>query len=925
MTQAPLQYLIFLKDRVSQRFEYKSDVRSVALGKNMYRIAFIGGKSYNYGFDRVKYYPLKSTREGVRIYEGGNLHRSFDTVDYYGKYLIFRGKGGRSKPIEESSDIEICDIKNDVDRSQSIIDYFRDSLKGLNSISFEVETDDSESTGCDQISTKILVRALDEIDMQDSRSALSNYVDGVKPSLTKCEGLLIYPFGCNESQKLAVETTLQNSMSIIEGPPGTGKTQTILNIVANLIVQNKRVAIVSNNNSAVFNVSEKLEKYGYGFVVASLGSNKNKGEFFEKLKHQVVDPSFEISKDREEECRAEIGSIDEILTKSFLYKNRLATLESQLLDAEIEFDHVKAEQPIVQEIKTALDNKFYRKWGVAKILHCKELLSKIDFEKKLPLLTKLRLVMSYGLLDVKSIYAYRDELPSYVNHKFYELTISLMVGEIAEIKSWLELNSYESNLEQFTKISKELFNGVLYRKYNNLSDSEFLLYDYKSKFEEFTNHYPVVTSSTLSLHTSIPDGFLFDYLIIDESSQVDVIKSAVCFSCSRNVVIVGDSMQLSHIVSPDSKAVSEQLQTKYNIDQAYNYVEKNILNSLKSLYGDSLKSVMLKEHYRCHPTIIGFCNKKYYNNELVIMTQMEGGRSPFRIIETKICGCNDRQNQRQADETNLYLRENYSDNYSSVGIISPYRDHANLLQRTLPNGAEADTIHKFQGREKGTIIFNTVRGKVSTFLDNPNLINVAVSRAEREFVVVKPESMELPHGTNIGDLIRYMYYTADSESIVVEGKVRSVFDLLYKEYNREFAAFKMSNKKIKGSAAEIIISKLLVRLLEDPRYSSIIFQQEYALRDLIKDYHLLTNDEVQFIKNNSKLDFLLYNKIDNSPVLAIEVDGVAFHSDQKQQERDRKKDHILEVFNLPLLRLSTDGFSEESQIVESLQNAMKLS
>ena len=225
MTQAPLQYLIFLKDRVSQRFEYKSDVRSVVLDEDTYCITFAVGKSYNYGFDRVKCYPLKSTREGVRIYECGNLHRSFDTVDYYGKYLMFRGKAGRSKPIEESSDIEICDIKNDVDRSQSIIDYFRDSLKGLNSISFEVETDDSEAKGCDQISTEILLRALDGVDIQDSRSALSNYVDGIKPSITNGDGLLIYPFGCNESQKLAVETTLQNSMSIIEGPPGTGKTQ----------------------------------------------------------------------------------------------------------------------------------------------------------------------------------------------------------------------------------------------------------------------------------------------------------------------------------------------------------------------------------------------------------------------------------------------------------------------------------------------------------------------------------------------------------------------------------------------------------------------------------------------------------------------------------------------------------------------------
>ena len=49
---------------------------------------------------------------------------------------------------------------------------------------------------------------------------------------------------------------------MIQGPPGTGKTQTILNIIANILVQGKTVMVVSNNNSATANVLEKLQKYG---------------------------------------------------------------------------------------------------------------------------------------------------------------------------------------------------------------------------------------------------------------------------------------------------------------------------------------------------------------------------------------------------------------------------------------------------------------------------------------------------------------------------------------------------------------------------------------------------------------------------------------------------------------------------------------
>lgn len=252
--------------------------------------------------------------------------------------------------------------------------------------------------------------------------------------------------------------------------------------------------------------------------------------------------------------------------------------------------------------------------------------------------------------------------------------------------------------------------------------------------------------------------------------------------------------------------------------------------------------------------------------------------------------------------------------------------HADILQKQLPDGAEADTIHKFQGREKDVIIFNTVRNKIGEFIDNPNLINVAISRAVKEFIVVKPESMELPHGTNIGDMIRYICYTTDPNETIVKGSICSVFDLLYKEYNKVFISFLSSNNKIKGSPAEIILHKLLHEdILSKAQFSSIDMVREYRLRDLIRDFQSFSEDEVRFIRNNSRLDFLLYNKIDKIPVLAIEVDGVSFHDNELQQERDSKKNHILEIIGLPLLRLSTDGHSEEARIIENLNAAMGLS
>lgn len=621
-------FIVYLKNKTSQKFEYKSDVSSVVCTGNGYSITFNNGRSYNYGTDKVQYYPFVSTRQNVYIYENGRLNKTFNTVDDYGRYLILRNGDQCSRPIENNAEIEICDIKKDTKQAESVIDYFKEILSRSGGVSFDFHSEEEENKNPNQVSLQILLKALDDINVSDPKSALSKYVSGVNPPVSEPKETLIYPFGCNESQKLA--------------------------------------------------------------------------------------------------------------------------------DAEIEYRHIQVEQPLSNETKAALDQKFNRRWNFNKALKLKNLLPVIDAKNKLSLIGKIRFILQYGFRALNHVDKYREELDVYANHKFYELYINKVENEISDAENWLTAHNEEANLKRFIETSKEIFNGVLFKKYSRLDKASFNVDDYRNRFKEFTKHYPVILSSTLSLHTSISKHYLFDYLIIDESSQVDIIKSAVCFSCCRNVVVVGDSMQLTHIVDKQSKEVAEQLRAEYNMASAYDYVEQNILNSLKILYGDKIQSVLLKEHYRCHPTIIGFCNKKYYNNNLVVMTN--GDNHPFRIIETNIAGGRENYNQRQIDETDLFIRTNYFADCTQVGVIAPYRKHADMLQEQLPDGTEADTIHKFQGREKDVIIFNTVKNRIGAFIDNPNLINVAVSRAVKEFIVVKPASMEFPHGTNIGDLIRYMCY-----------------------------------------------------------------------------------------------------------------------------------------------------------------------
>ena len=108
---------------------------------------------------------------------------------------------------------------------------------------------------------KFLSKQYEKITCVSPGSVLAKYLHPTALKKPQHDQMPIFPFGFNLSQKSAAEKALNGQISVIEGPPGTGKTQTILNIIANAIMNKKTVAVVSNNNAATANVLEKLQKY----------------------------------------------------------------------------------------------------------------------------------------------------------------------------------------------------------------------------------------------------------------------------------------------------------------------------------------------------------------------------------------------------------------------------------------------------------------------------------------------------------------------------------------------------------------------------------------------------------------------------------------------------------------------------------------
>ena len=446
--------------------------------------------------------------------------------------------------------------------------------------------------------------------------------------------------------------------------------------------------------------------------------------------------------------------------------------------------------------------------------------------------------------------------------------------------------------------------------------------------EELVNQYPVVLSTTFSARTAVPD-MVYDYLIMDEASQVSIETGALALTCAKNAVIVGDTLQLPNVVTDEDKLKLDSIFKEYKVMEGYNCAEYSFLQSVCAVI-PNVKQTLLREHYRCHPKIINFCNQRFYGGNLLIMTEDKDEPNVLTAIKTAP-GHHTRghYNQREIDVVKEEIMPNLHDE-TDIGIITPYNQQVNEFNHQIP-AIEAATIHKYQGREKDTIIMSVVDDEISDFADDSNLLNVAISRAKKHFCLVVSGNEQERAGNitdleeragNITDLVDYIAYNNFS---VTESKISSIFDYLYSQYTAERMAFLAGHRNISEYDSENLTFSLIENIIhEHPEYAHLGVFCHTPLRTVVRDWSLLNDDERKYISHYSThLDFLIVNHVTKKPVLAIETDGYKFHHEETDQhQRDEMKNHILDAYGLPLLRLSTTGSGEKDKIIKALKDIM---
>ena len=455
-------------------------------------------KTYRYRAEKVQLLKVQSRIDPSQfiITVDGNPLSQVDEILDFGPFYRFL-RTGKTALTYPKSQVELQKNCLTNQKQAGVFGYFKETAEavslvaegGLNILSAQYERTKSVS----------------------DEAVLSCYLDpSKKPAVRALPEAVIYPFGLNQSQKTAVENALSSQVSIIQGPPGPGKTQTILNIIANAVRNGQTVAVVSNNNSATLNVAEKLEKKGLSFLTAFLGSRANKDHFLEAQTGRYPDMSaWVLEPEEKSQLDQEVTGLSKELSEMLNGKNRIAAIEQELLHLTPE-QHYFGEyystyvQAPKDEVKGLSSQKILSLW-LEYEQHAQQ-------ESKLGLLQKISILFRFNRSALKVFLQAPELVIPYLQRQFYVVRRQELMEERAQLEKKLEQYAFDQKMEELTEKSLRLFRAELSEKFHWKEPRKcFETRDFRGRSQEFNREYPIILSTTYSIKGTLNFEHTYSY------------------------------------------------------------------------------------------------------------------------------------------------------------------------------------------------------------------------------------------------------------------------------------------------------------------------------------------------------------------------------------------------------------------------------
>ncbi|MCJ8291859.1 MAG: ATP-binding protein [Crocinitomicaceae bacterium] len=544
----------------------------------------------------------------------------------------------------------------------------------------------------------------DLADSDDYSGALNSILTNTSKLEDKPEVDSRVPSILSEGQGKVLENALRYSKSIVIGPPGTGKSFTIANVAIDHVLREKSVLIVSKTDEAVDVVLEKLTELGLGTAAMRPGKKGYAREIRKRIKLLLMKSYRQGLEKRTKEVNYE----------SYYNKLELIKLEEQFNEA--------------------LDKEL--KWG--------NLL--FENRNKTSVLSKLK----KRYIKWKTKYA----IPNWIISEQYYTKKKFLLKNHQK----LALFGYEEQLNRFLKTNRSDLVGFL-KAINaySLSKQEALFEELD--FSQLLRTFPIWLCKLSDLYEALPlQKDLFDLVIIDEASQVDLASIMPALQRAKKVMVVGDPNQLRHF-SFVARGQQDSLKRKIGLDgirsDLLNYRDSSILDICFEQSKSSDEVVFLDEHFRGNEELLAFSNKNFYGGQLKVMKSLPVHQYQSLWIENCDGIRTDKGiNELEIDRLIKHIKEIQAMNkvtgsITSIGVLSPFRNQSErIIERIREEIGVAvvkkhrimvGTPYSFQGNERDVMIISwcvdeQTHPSALRYLNNPQIFNVAVTRAKRKVI-----------------------------------------------------------------------------------------------------------------------------------------------------------------------------------------------
>ena len=509
------------------------------------------------------------------------------------------------------------------------------------------------------------------------------------------------PAMLSKTQEHIVRDALKYPLRLVIGPPGTGKSFTIAALATEMLGRGKSVLIASKNVEAVDVVADKIERdLGLNDIIVRAS---RKG-FRKAAQVRLKNISYGI--ELKDVNKRDLNRADVILAG---FNKKIKKLEKEIID---QHKNHLSEGEFLANYAGGFFDKIKMEW--------------LTFRRKSK--TPIWILMNWLEKEIEKKNLF---LKKYIKQFFF----------------YYLKQAFRHSRSDLNAMNKAMRARTGNKKSEYFEDTD---------FRNILKALPIWTVSLSDVHKVFPmNKELFDLVIIDEATQCDIASSLPLLQRGKNALIVGDPKQLRHLsfLSFQQQRIFSKINNvPYKEMEALNYRDDSLLDLVNEKINNQDCIYFLNEHYRSMPDIISFSNKTFYAGQLHIMTESLETKNKKHNFIKKINGKRNARgyNQFEADAILAHIKELMETEIgeegiaTTIGIVSPFRDQINHIQKKTANLFSATELEKhriligtpfaFQGEERDVIFISFVLDDNSHpsafhYLNKPDVFNVCVTRA----------------------------------------------------------------------------------------------------------------------------------------------------------------------------------------------------